>query len=162
MNPEIVHSLPDKGTISAKDRLLPYITDKNAPIPREWLNVTLYESEKARYRTLYLDPAYTINCEADYFGQPGVEKAMYDASITLETGGFGPDVYEIAVARAKELVGNDNTPRYYEELIRAYHGDPPLRLVHILTAVQFPSPSRPFLLIGWMSPNVKEYYFHAD
>jgi hypothetical protein len=153
--------LRDKGSIDANNQLFPFITDKFAQIPHEWLDITLHEDEQARYRTIYLDPAFTINCEADYFGQPGVNHAMYNSSITLERYGFGRDVYERALAWAKEHVKNDDTPQYYEEFIRAYHNDPPLRLIHILVAKQFVS-SQPFLLFGWISPNSPIYDLHAE
>jgi hypothetical protein len=161
MSAENEHFLPDKGSMSTKDQLFPYITDKDTPIPHEWLNLTLYRDEQARYRTIYLDPAYTLDCEADYFGQPGVSLAAYNGSITLEKYGFGKDVYDRAKVLAREHVKNDNTPRYYEEFIRAYHSDPPLRLVHILVAKQFVS-SQPFLRFGWLSPNSPIYNLHAE
>jgi hypothetical protein len=161
MTAENPRLLPDKGSIDANNKLFPIITDKFAQIPHEWLDVTLHEGEQARYRTIYLDPAYTINCSADYFGQPGVDHAMYNSSITLEKYGFGRDVYDNAQARAKEHVRNDDTPRYYEEFIRAYHNDPDLRLIHILVAKQFVS-SQPFLLFGWLSPNSPISKLHVE
>jgi len=161
MNPEKIYYAMDEGENSKENRLFPYIIDKNAQIPQDWDKMTRYGNEHARHRTLYLDPVFKPVVTYPYPG-PHIHNTIYEAMMTLRLkNAYGETAHQNAEAEALKRVGNNDTPRYFEEYIRLIHNDPKLRLVHMLAAVEFVS-STPYLLMGWMSDNVPEYYLHAN
>jgi hypothetical protein len=162
MNLEDGHFAIDKGGISSEDKLFPYITDKNALIPPEYFNVTLHGFENSRSHTIYLDPAFSIKQLEPNFNEFRLKGPMYEASITLRAPyAYGEGGHQRASAKAREVIGNDRSPRYYEEYIRTIHdNDRGLRLIHILAAESRLGGS--YLIFGWISPESEPNNLHAE
>jgi len=151
----------DKGEAPEADQLFPYITDKNAQIPAEYFHVTLHRNERVRSHTVYLDPAFTVDYSDPHSDLPHVKYTMTEASITLiRKDAYGPGGDQKASATALSIVGNNNSPEYFEEYIRAIHNDPKLRLVHILAAKE--QLGAAFLIFEWLSPDSPIYDLHAE
>jgi hypothetical protein len=135
MSPEDDHVANYKGKLSTASECSPFTTDKDALIPQEQFDVVLRGDRAERYHTIYLDPAYELEYIAPYAEEPRVRYAMYEASINLDKPwSFGRLCFEHAFEVAKKKTRNFNSPRYFEEFIKAYHNDQGLRLVHILSS----------------------------
>ena len=145
------------------DDEFPYLSDKNALIPVELFDVAPFNFMEiiSRSHTMYLDPAFTLSTTEHYPRQPHVALAMYETPDNLGSiHGYGAYPHKLATEAAIKLVGNNRSPKFYEEYIRAIHNDPPLRLVHILAVREFNSLGS-FVSLGWLSPNSPIYNLHA-
>jgi hypothetical protein len=158
MSPEITHYAMDGGVRKSADGEFPYVTDKDAIIPREYFDVQLHGIDDIRSHTVYLDPAYEVEYNIPYEHGPRIRvNTMYEADITIRASyAYGESAHQRACAAARERVGNDSSARYYEEYLREMHNDRGIRLAH-LVAMREPV-GGPFLLFGYVTPNVPEYY----
>ena len=148
----------DGGVRKSADKEFPYVTDKDAIIPTEYFDVQLHGIDDTRSHSVYLDPAYKVEYDIPYEHGPRIRvNTMYEADITIRSShGYGEYAHKRACTTAMERVGNDISARYYEEYLREMHNDRGIRLVHLVA--QKESASGPYLLFGYVTPNVPEYY----
>lgn len=136
------------------EREVPVETDKMARIPLDLLRPSFEDRRfimiPSEGRTVFLALGYQTR-QLYQHGPDLVPGAFYNYSDRLPPG-FGWDKYKEAHERARELVGNDRSARYFEEMLRILYGKPEVQLVHIIAAVNWRGNGEPYQIFGTIDP----------
>ena len=110
------------------------VSDKARHIPYDLLHPHYTDrrfTERRGELTVFLAEGYETH---DHYGSPAVEGLHYNYSDRL-LDWHGSEKSREAHDKAKEIVGDADSPRYYEEYLRILLDNPKVELVHLTTGV---------------------------